>query len=269
MKIAFMGLGGRGSTYAHFTKYYGSEIVAVCDPNPNKKELAMRYGMPETGFYTDEDEFFAQGKIADALVIATLDNLHYRQTMKALDVGYDILLEKPIAMTLQECLDIKNKAKELGRKIVVCHVLRYAPVYNKFKELLAQNLIGEVVSLEMTENIGYYHFAHSYVRGNWRNTDISLPLILAKNCHDTDIICWLLDKKCISVSSFGGLKHFKEENAPKGSTSHCYTCPCRNECNIADAARDEFVGHSLGVLGNAYTDLSDEYLLKEGKKLKY
>ena len=233
MKFAVMGLGGRGSTYAHFVQYYGSELVAVCDPNPKKKALAMKYGMPENGFFTDENEFFARGKIADALVIATMDDLHYRQTMRALDLGYDILLEKPIAMTLEECDAIYKKAKEVNRKVVVCHVLRYSPFYNTIKDILDSGVIGDVVCLEMTENIGYYHYAHSYCRGNWRNTDISTPLIVAKNCHDTDMICWLLGKKCLAVSSFGSLKHFKEENAPEGSTANCFDCPHRNTCKYS------------------------------------
>ena len=233
MKFAIMGLGGRGSTYAHFVKYYGSEIVAVCDPNEKKKALAMEYGTPENAFYTSEEEFFAKGKIADALVIATLDDLHYRQTMKALELGYDILLEKPIAMTLKECEDIAAKATELKRKVVVCHVLRYSPYYTKMKELLDLGIIGDVVCVEMTENIGYYHYAHSYCRGNWRNTDVSTPLILAKNCHDTDMICWLIGKKCLAVNSFGSLKYFKEEYAPEGSATHCYLCKYKDSCKYS------------------------------------
>jgi predicted dehydrogenase len=230
MKIALMGLGGRGSTYAHFVQYYGSELVAVCDIDPKKKEVAMQYGMPEAGFYTSEEEFFARGKLADALIISTMDTLHYRQTMKALELGYDILLEKPIAMTLQECIEIRDKAKALGRKVLICHVLRYAPLYNKVKNLLDEGVLGDIVAVEMTEHIGYYHFAHSYVRGNWRNNDVSLPLILAKNCHHIDLICWFIGKKCLSVSSLGSLKHFKEKNAPVGSTKRCYTCPCKDFC---------------------------------------
>ena len=231
MKFAVMGLGGRGQTYAHFVKYYGSDVVAVCDPDISKKEIAKSlYGMPEEGFYTDEDEFFAKGKIADALVIATLDNIHYRQAIKAIEVGYDILLEKPIAMTLEECEAIRDKAIERGVKVVVCHVLRYSPYYNKVKEVLDSGVIGDIVCVELTENIGYYHYAHSYCRGNWRNTDVSTPLILAKNCHDTDMICWLIGKKCLAVNSFGSLKHFKAENAPEGSTEYCFNCPHKDTC---------------------------------------
>jgi predicted dehydrogenase len=233
MTFAIIGLGGRGSTYAHFIKYYGSELVAVCDPDTSKKEIAKEHGMPEGGFYTDEDEFFAAGKLADALVISTMDNLHYREAMKALELGYDILIEKPIAMTLEECEKIRDKAIEVGRKVVVCHVLRYSPYYNKVKEILDTGVVGDIVCLEMTENIGYYHYAHSYCRGNWRNTDVSTPLILAKNCHDTDMICWLIGKKCLAVSSFGSLKYFKEEYAPEGSATHCYKCKYKDTCKYS------------------------------------
>ncbi len=230
MTFAIIGLGGRGSTYAHFINYYNSELVAVCEPDVSKKDLAISYGMPEESFFTDENEFFAKGKLADALVIATMDSLHYRQAMKALELGYDILLEKPIAMTLEECRNIKELAVRLGRRVVVCHVLRYSPMYVKIKELLDGGVIGDVISLDMTENIGFYHYAHSYCRGNWRNTDVSTPLIVAKNCHDTDMICWLLNKKWLSVSSVGSLKFFKKENAPEGSTARCSDCPYKEAC---------------------------------------
>jgi predicted dehydrogenase len=230
MKFAIIGLGGRGSTYAHFINYYGSELVAVCDPDVAKKQLAISYGMPEDAFYTDEDSFFSKGKLADALVISTLDDLHYGQTMRALELGYDILLEKPIAMTLEECEAIRDKAIECGAKVVVCHVLRYSPWYNKVKEVIDSGAIGDIVCVELTENIGYYHYAHSFCRGNWRNTDVSTPLILAKNCHDTDMICWLIGKKCLAVNSFGSLKYFKKEYAPEGSTEYCFNCPHKDTC---------------------------------------
>ena len=234
MKIAVMGFGGRGGVYAHFIKYYGSEVVAICDPDLNKKKLAMEeYGVQEENYFTDEDKFFAKGKIADALVIATLDNLHYGQTIKALNVGYDILLEKPIAMTNEECLKIRDEAKRLNKKVVVCHVLRYTPVFCAIKKLVDDKVVGDIVNVSMSEEIGYYHFAHSYVRGNWRNTETSTPLILAKNCHDIDIINWLIGKKCLSVSSIGGLKYFNEQNAPEGAAKHCVDCKYKETCDFS------------------------------------
>lgn len=233
MTFAVIGLGGRGSTYAHFVKYYGSEVVAVLDPDEKKRDKAAEYGVSESGFYTDEEEFFSAGKLADALIIATLDPLHYRQAMRALELGYDILLEKPVAMSLRECEEIRDKATALGRKVVVCHVLRYAPFYNKVKELIDEGAVGDIVCVEMTEDIGYYHYAHSYCRGMWRNNRVSTPLIVAKNCHDTDIICWLIGKKCLAVSSFGSLKHFKAENAPEGASTHCFDCKYKDSCKYS------------------------------------
>lgn len=230
MKIAIMGLGGRGSVYAHFTRYFGEEVVAVCDPDENKRELAYSYGVAPEAFFASEDDFFSRGKIADALVIATMDTLHYRQTIRALEIGYDVLLEKPIAVTYEECENIALKAKETGRKVAVCHVLRYSPFYKAIKDVIDGNELGKVVSLALTENIGYYHFAHSFVRGNWRNEKVSTPLILAKNCHDLDIICWFLGKNCEAVSSFGSLNYFKPENAPKDSAAHCVDCKYKDFC---------------------------------------
>ena len=230
MNFAIIGFGGRGKTYAHFIKYYEREIVAVCDSNRDRLNEAAKYGVIEKNLFIDENEFFSKGKIADALVISTMDKLHYRQTIKALDLGYDILLEKPISVDKQECMEIEKKAKAKGRKVCVCHVLRYAPIYKALKDEADSGKYGEIVSVSMTENIGYYHFAHSYVRGNWRNEEISAPLILAKNCHDLDLICWLIDKKCKSVSSYGSLKYFTEKNAPKGSDAFCVDCRYSKEC---------------------------------------
>lgn len=233
MKFAIIGLGGRGLTYAHFIKYYGSEVIAVCDTDIRTKEIAKKeYGVREENFFTSEEEFFKE-KRADALVISTLDALHYRQAIKALEKGYDILLEKPIAVTLEQCEKIAEKATELKRKAVVCHVLRYSPFYTEIKAMLDAGKIGDITSLFMSEEIGYYHYAHSYVRGNWRNTKISTPLILAKNCHDIDMICWLLGKKCLSVSSAGGLKYFTAKNAPADASSHCVNCKYINSCKYS------------------------------------
>lgn len=232
MKFAIIGLGGRGLTYAHFIKYYGSEITSVCDVDISKREVAKEYGVKYRDFFTDESEFFKK-KRADALVVSTLDPLHYRQVLKALDLGYDILLEKPIAVSLKECKEIAKKTNNLKRKVVVCHVLRYSPFYTGVKDLLDSNAIGKLISLSMVEEIGYYHFAHSYVRGNWRNTNISTPLILAKNCHDIDMICWLLGKKCLSVSSVGKLSYFKQGNAPIDAAKYCIDCKYKNDCRYS------------------------------------
>ncbi len=233
MTFAILGLGGRGSVYARFIREEGREIVAVCDTDRTKLERAKFFGVKEKNFYTNEEEFFSKGKLADALVISTLDPEHHRQTLRALEIGYDILLEKPIATSLEDCLEIQKKAEETGRKVVVCHVLRYSPFYATIKEMIDSQALGKVMSLSLTEEIGYYHYAHSYVRGNWRNEQISTPLILAKNCHDLDMICWLLGKNCEYVSSFGTLQYFKEENAPDGAAKYCCDCKYAESCEYS------------------------------------
>jgi len=152
--------------------------------------------------------------------------------MRALEMGYDILLEKPIAPTEKECRAILALAKKTGRIVAVCHVLRYAPYFIKLKEMIDSGVIGELISIQHFEPIEHIHMSHSYVRGNWHNSKETTPIILAKSCHDLDILRWLVGEPCKSISAFGGLKWFKESNAPSGSTNRCTdvcaveaTCP--------------------------------------------
>ena len=225
--VSVLGYGGRGSVYARNFSVQGVEIAAVCDPDPKRLELAAGY----TGnLYSNEDDFFSAGKLSDLLVISTMDRLHFEQTMKALELGYDVLLEKPIATNAEHCRRIAQKAKEKNRNVIVCHVLRYSPFFRKIKELLSEGSFGKVINLQLTEDIGYYHFAHSYVRGNWRNRETSAPVILAKSCHDLDIINWLVDDQCTRLSSYGSLQLFRKECAPENSTAHCKDCPVRDKC---------------------------------------
>jgi len=152
--------------------------------------------------------------------------------MLALDRGYDILLEKPISPDAQECLEIEEKANRLGRKIIVCHVLRYTAFFSTLKQIVDSGEIGKVVAIKHSENIGNYHMAHSFVRGNWRNTSLSSPIIMQKSCHDLDILLWLTDAHCTKVASFGSLTYFKESNAPAGSAGRCCDCPVRGSCRF-------------------------------------
>ena len=227
MKIAIIGFGSRGRIYATNLKKYtsGNEVVAVVDTNADRRiEAEEKYGVKKEYIFDDADKFFALGKIADVLVVACSDETHYDVAMKGLEIGYDLLLEKPVSNDLNECRKIRDKAIEKQAKVVVCHVLRYTPFYNKLKQIISSGEIGEIVTFSQTENVGYSHQAHSFVRGNWRNSDISSPMILAKCCHDMDIIRWLIGKPCKAVSSFGSLTYFKEVNAPKNSAEKCVDC---------------------------------------------
>ena len=230
-----IGAGGRGTGYAK-TMLSASEkykIVGVADPVPEKRRVIREmFDIPEEMCFSDWREILALPKAADLAVIATSDNLHYGPAMKAISLGYDLLLEKPVAQTAQECIDIANAAKEKGVSVLVCHVLRYAPFFKKVKSIIESGVIGDIVSVDQVEAIGSVHFSHSFVRGNWHSEKEATPLILAKTCHDLDIIQWLIGKPCKKVSSFGSLTHFTSANAPEGAPKTCIdgNCPHAADC---------------------------------------
>ncbi len=231
MKFVVVGLGSRGGIYSDIltTKEENCEIVAICDYKEDKRKLAAeKYGVKQENIFANSEELFAKGKIADALILASMDKDHYRQAIKALELGYDLLLEKPMSPDEKECREIIQTAEKYGRKIAVCHVLRYAPFYSVLKEIIDSGEIGEVVTISQTESVGYWHQAHSFVRGNWRNSDETSPMILQKCCHDFDILRWLVGSSCKRVSSFGSLTHFKKENMPEGAAKRCIDCKIEN-----------------------------------------
>jgi predicted dehydrogenase len=233
--VILIGAGHRGSIYADYAVKNPKEmnIVAVADPIPYRsKKIALLHDIAPANCFNSWEDVLSKGKFADAVIIATPDQLHTAPCLKALELGYDVLLEKPIAPTEEECRQILAKAKETGRIVGVCHVLRYTLYFRELKELIASKMIGDVISIQHLEPIEYIHMSHSYVRGNWRNSKVATPIILAKSCHDTDIIRWLINEHSESVHCFGNLKWFKSENAPKGSTERCTdgcavegTCP--------------------------------------------
>ena len=229
-----VGAGSRGNTYGKYALRYPEalKIVGVSDINPMRKErFAREYDIPKERQYGDFHEILAAGKIADAMIISTPDDLHYEPCMKALELGYDVLLEKPCAQTEKECRAILAQAKKYNRLVAVCHVLRYAPYFIALKNLLDNGYIGTPVSFQHMEPIQYAHMAHSYVRGNWRDSKQTTPIILAKSCHDLDILRWLVGKPCKSISAYGSLALFKQENAPQGAPLRCTDgCPHEAEC---------------------------------------
>ncbi len=233
MKYILIGAGSRGMTYGAWAKEHGIKIAAIAEIRPQRLRYAAdALDVPENMRFLDVQQLFALGKIADAAIIATMDRDHYGHVMLALDCGYDILLEKPISPVAKECIAIEEKANTLGRKITVCHVLRYTPFFSRIKEILDSGELGKVVAIKHSENIGNYHMAHSFVRGNWRNDRLSSPIIMQKSCHDLDILLWLTGAHCSRVAAFGSLGYFREENAPEGSTQRCLDCPVAKECRF-------------------------------------
>ena len=182
--------------------------------------------------YSDWQEILNRPKFADIAIIATMDDMHYEVALKAIEQGYDLLLEKPLAQTVEQCVGIANAAKNKGVQVLVCHVLRYTPFFKEVKKLVMDGVIGDVMSVLQVEAVGNVHQSHSYVRGDWHREDETTPMLLAKCCHDLDIIQWIVDKPCKKVSSFGELTHFKPENAPKGAPIRCIDggCPAEDTC---------------------------------------
>ena len=233
--LALIGAGERGQyCYAPYAKLHGYEVcfTAVADPHDGRrKEFMQDYQVPAAGEFCTAEELLSRPKLADAVIISTQDNQHFAYACKAIELGYAVLLEKPISPSLQECLKLQQLAEEKNATVLVCHVMRYTKFYWKIRQLLDSGTIGEVVHVNHTENVGYWHYAHSYVRGNWHKTADASPMILAKCCHDMDILSWLLHSRCRRVSSFGGLRYFREENAPAGSPARCMDgCPHSSTC---------------------------------------
>lgn len=234
MKLALIGAGQRGMLYAKYAfSSKRADIVAVVEPDETRRKVAAdMFNIPADRQFTNSKDFFALGKIADALILASMDQDHYEQAMDALELEYDILLEKPISPDPIECLKIQEKANEKKCMVTVCHVLRYTSFFSKIKEIIDSGELGKVISIQHNENIGNFHIAHSFVRGNWRRSDLTSPLIMQKSCHDMDILAWLANSNAKRIASFGDLRFFKEENAPANSTDRCLTCPAAKDCRF-------------------------------------
>lgn len=231
--VAILGAGSRGAdAYGTLinTRKDEFDIVAICDQRQERLDrFGKEFGVEKDMLFLDEKVFFEK-KRADLLVIATQDADHYRHAMAAFKLGYHILLEKPLTDNIRECKNLLKAQKKYNVKALVCHVLRYAPAFYKLHELVNSGVIGRLVGINANEGPNYWHQAHSYVRGNWRRREDSTPMILAKCCHDLDLLQWYAGSKCKSVSSVGNLSFFTKENAPENTSERCVDCRLVNEC---------------------------------------
>ncbi len=207
-------------------------FVAVAEPDEDRRKLfAKQHGIPPEMQFRTWEEVMERPQLAPLLFNLTQDRMHRESAVAALEKGYHLFLEKPMAHTPEGCLEIAAAARAHRRMVQICHPLRYTPFYRRVKELISTGKIGRLLSISMYENVGYWHFAHSYVRGNWRRMDESGPVILTKCCHDMDIATWMADDHVREVSSFGRLAHFREENAPEGAPPRCTDgCPVEETC---------------------------------------
>ena len=234
LTFAIMGLGNRGTVYAKALQNFKekAQIVAIADPRRSCLDTANEYlQLPETGLYESAERMLSQPKLADVMIVATQDAMHREHAIRSMELGYDLLLEKPISNDPEEVKEIAAVAERLGRRVVLAHVLRYTVFYRKIKQLLEEGAVGRVLNLEAAEHVSCHHMAHAYVRGHWRRKEDSSPIILAKCSHDLDLIYWLTGKKCKAVSSIGSLDFFTKENMPEGAPERCADgCPAADTC---------------------------------------
>jgi predicted dehydrogenase len=235
VSAALLGAGARGMhDYGMHGFYHPDEIqfIAVAEPNEDRRhEFQKLHGISSDMCFADWRDLLARPRLADALLICTMDRMHVEPALAAIDRGYHILLEKPISPDPEECLTIVEKAANYDKVFMLGYVSRYAPFWSALKGLLDEGRIGRIVSVLHFEHVAYWHMAHSFVRGNWRNSDTSSPMILQKCCHDMDLLCWLIGSRCLRVASFGTLSHFKAENAPPGAPLRCTDgCPAEQTC---------------------------------------
>lgn len=252
VRIAIAGVGSRGKNA------YGLEllnmkdrakVVAVADIDPERLALAGdAHGVPDEMRFPSAEAMLAMPRLADAMLICTQDRQHVPHAVAALKRGYDVMMEKPISPKLEDLQEITKVARENGRRVVVCHVLRYTPFFQTIKKTIDSGVLGEIVSIQALENVRYWHQAHSFVRGNWRGEEDTSPMILAKCCHDLDYLVWLCGKKCERVSSYGSLMYFKKSNAPEGAALRCTQgCKAKESCPY-DAEKIYLTNKDTGIL---------------------
>jgi predicted dehydrogenase len=228
------GAGSRGTyAYGPYALAHPEDLrfVAVAEPDAQRRtSFAGAHGIPPERQFESWEQLLSNGKLADACFNMTQDQTHLASTVAALSRGYDVLLEKPMAHRLADSVALVQAAERHGRLLQICHVLRYTPFFQALKAVLDSGRLGELVTVEHRENVAYWHMAHSFVRGHWRNQALSSPMILAKCCHDLDILSWNTGRPA-QLHSFGSLLHFRPENAPPGATARCTDgCPAGPTC---------------------------------------
>jgi predicted dehydrogenase len=229
VRLAIAGAGSRGAdVYAQHAGLspYDVKFVAVAEPRAAWREKAIRqFHIPRENAFETWEELAAQPRLADGVLVTMQDQMHAAPAQAFMRRGYHVMLEKPMGTTEEDCRAVVATQQETGRILAVCHVMRYSLYAQTMKTLLESGLIGDIASIHHVEPIGYWHFAHSYVRGSWRRENDSSSALLAKCCHDLDILRHWMGRSCFRVSSFGSLMHFRKECQPKGAADRCLDCP--------------------------------------------
>lgn len=230
-----IGAGGRGThAYGPYAITHPHELTfaAVADPDPVKREFfGQRHEIDPDKRFDTWQALCAQPQLARAALNCTQDRMHVESTLALMRAGYDVLLEKPMATNAADCRLLVEESERLGRTLQVCHVLRYTPFFNTIYDIVNSGELGEIVTIDHRENVSWWHMAHSFVRGDWGNEAESSPMILAKCCHDLDILVWTMGREVKRLSSFGSLSHYRPERAPAGAPLRCTDgCPVADQC---------------------------------------
>jgi len=258
LRLAVVGLGGRGTIYCRAVLAGGrrsgtAEVVQIAEPRPlARTALGTELGLDGPAMFGDWHDLVAGERLADAVVIATQDHDHLPAIEAFAAAGYDILCEKPLAGTLADCEAAVLAADAAGVFLGVCHVLRYTPNTERIMALVGAGAVGDIVAIQHLEPVGYFHFAHSFVRGAWRREDESGPLLLTKSCHDLDWLTFVVGEPATRVSSFGSLSVFTSANKPSAASDRCITCPVEPECEYS-AVRMYRAGLDEGSVESSFT----------------
>ena len=268
VSVVIVGYGDRGSIYGHFQNISPDifEVRAVVDVDPFRLSLAKaNLGLDDSCLFNNFENFLKLGKIADAAIVATMDELHYYQATELLKLKYHLLLEKPIVNNLKDLNEIERLAKENNLIVFIGHVLRYTPFYNNIKKLILQGEIGDIIHIETSELIGVCHSSSSYIRGKWNNeSSCGSGILLAKCCHDLDLLCWFNNTtKPKSIVSFGDRTNVIPSRAPKGSKDRCYDdCPYLDTCQYSAKSlyvlNDIFPQYSFPNIKKKHSEITEE-----------
>lgn len=233
VSLILVGAGQRGTGYARWARRHPERatVVAVAEPSPARRaRLAAEHGITPANAVTDWTELAGRGRLADAVLICTQDRMHAEPAEAFAALGYHILLEKPMAPDEAGCRRIVAAVEKAGVMLAVGHVMRYTPYTRAVKQIADSGQLGDIMSVQHLEPVGFWHQAHSYVRGNWRRSDLATSMLMAKSCHDLDWLQYILGRAPLRVSSFGSLTHFTAANRPPGAADQCVACSVEPDC---------------------------------------
>jgi predicted dehydrogenase len=270
--LAVVGAGNRGTTHGDWAlaNPARARVVAVSEPRePRRQRFAARHELADGTAVADWRELAGRGRVADAVLICTQDAMHVAPAVAFAELGYHVLLEKPMATTEAGCRHIVEAVERAGVLFAVCHVLRYTPYTALVKQVVDAGRLGQVISVQHLEPVGFAHQAHSYVRGPWRREEEATFMLMAKSCHDLDWLRYVVGRPIRRVASFGSLTHFRPEHRPEGAADRCLDCAIEPSCpysavRLYTRALERGAGWPLDAVLDRYTGADLRAALRHG-----